>query len=60
MNPKDRGRVYIKIQIQPFHSQSETLGESKVLILWTEPLSVTTHWKALEQYFTVVLFVFKF
>ena len=28
--------------------------------LWIEPLSVTINWKAVEQYFTVVLFVFQF
>ena len=33
--------------IQPFESQRETE-------------SVTIHWKAVEQYFTVVLFVFQF
>ena len=29
------------------------------LILWTDSKSVTIHWKAVEQYFTVVLFVFQ-
>ena len=29
------------------------------LTLWTEPSSETIHWKAVEQYFTVVLFVFQ-
>ena len=28
--------------------------------LWTEPLSVTLHWKADVQYLTVVLFLFQF
>ena len=32
----------------------------QTLILWTEPLSVTIHWKAVEQHFTVVLFIFIF
>ena len=31
----------------------------KLLILLTEPSSVTIHWKAAEQYFTLVLFVFQ-
>ena len=33
-------------------TQSETLGDAKFLILWTEPQGVTIHWKAVEQYFT--------
>ena len=32
----------------------------QLLIQWTDPLSVTVHWKAVEQYFTVVPFVFRF
>ena len=50
----------IKSICQHFDSQNPTLGDKKfsnLLILWTEPLSVTIHWKAVEQYFTVVLFV---
>ena len=30
------------------------------MILWTEPESMTIHWKAVEQQFTVVLFLFQF
>ena len=29
-------------------------------ILWTASLSVTIHWKTVEQYFTVMLSVFQF
>ena len=48
-----------------FHSPlSDTLRSdtkfSKLFILWTEPLSVTIHWKAVEQSFSVVLFVVQF
>ena len=35
----------------PFHSHSETLGDTKF------SNCVTIHWKAVEQYITVVLFV---
>ena len=42
-----------------FPNLNETLGDTKVfqlLILWTEPFSVTIYWKTVEQNFTMVLF----
>ena len=32
----------------------------QILILWTEPKIVTLHWKAVDQYFTAVQFLFFF
>ena len=31
----------------------------KAFILWKDPYSVTIHWKAIGQYFTIIFFIFQ-
>ena len=49
-------RIFMLISKTLFDSQSETLGDRK----FDSVGSVTIHWKAVEQYFILVLLFFNF